>query len=309
MIKYEKDKKRIGKIIKDIRGNQMMTEFAFKLGITKGTLNNYEKGRSIPSKELLLKILNYSEKEISLNEVLYGSSISYLLDIFKDVDSLKPLYFDSDETPVFKSSNIVINELNKLILSGDLSFGDEKNIIKKALEIDNGLKFDGDFLRLWNAYKLPSFNYELSESDDYKNYILPKLNENLKEIDDLKKFSQVLNYLTGSFKILDKPNEHVYFIKPLVKTEPKLEKYFDEEYLNSLNAIEKEELRRKFKMHSINLYNFFDELNDILPFDIEDLVNTYKLEKQETINILKKEGIEIKDESDWKKYRNQFWRR
>ncbi|MBQ5153741.1 helix-turn-helix domain-containing protein [Macrococcoides caseolyticum] len=129
MIKYEKDKKRIGKIIKDIRGNQMMTEFAFKLGITKGTLNNYEKGRSIPSKELLLKILNYSDKEISLNEVLYGSSISYLLDIFKDVDSLKPLYFDSDETPVFKSSNIVINELNKLILSGDLSFGDEKNII------------------------------------------------------------------------------------------------------------------------------------------------------------------------------------
>ncbi|MFO3688486.1 hypothetical protein [Staphylococcus felis] len=43
MVKYEKDKKRIGKIIEDIRGNQMMTEFASKLGITKGTLNNYGK--------------------------------------------------------------------------------------------------------------------------------------------------------------------------------------------------------------------------------------------------------------------------
>lgn len=150
-----------------------------------------------------------------------GSSISYLLDIFKDIDSLKLLYFDSDETLVFKSSNIVINELNKLMLSGVLGFGDEKNIIKKVLEINNGLNFDSNFLRLWNAYKLPSFNYELSESDDNNNYILTKLNENLKEIDDLKKFSQVLNYLMCSFKILNKPNENVYFIKPLVKTEPK----------------------------------------------------------------------------------------
>lgn len=41
----------------------MITEFASKLGITKETLNNYEKGRSIPSKELLVKLLNYSEKK------------------------------------------------------------------------------------------------------------------------------------------------------------------------------------------------------------------------------------------------------
>ncbi|MBQ5153384.1 hypothetical protein D6861_007870 [Macrococcoides caseolyticum] len=153
---------------------------------------------------------------------------------------------------------------------------------------------------------MPSFNYELSESDDYKNYILPKLNENLKEIDDLKKYSQVLNYLTGSFKILDKPNEHVYFIKPLAKTEPKLEKYFDADYLKSLSTFEKEELSRKFKMHSINLYNFFDELNDILPFDIEDLVKEYKVEKYSTINKLQQE--ESNNDDNWKEYRNKHWR-
>lgn len=43
-----------------------MTEFANKIGVTKGAINNYEKGRVIPKFSVLDKIIKLSD---NLNEI------------------------------------------------------------------------------------------------------------------------------------------------------------------------------------------------------------------------------------------------
>ncbi|MGT2958186.1 helix-turn-helix domain-containing protein [Streptococcus bovimastitidis] len=61
-------KQRVGSKIKLIRKKYgySMTEFANKIGVTKGAINNYEKGRVIPKFSVLDKIIKLSD---NLNEI------------------------------------------------------------------------------------------------------------------------------------------------------------------------------------------------------------------------------------------------
>lgn len=72
---YQVNKQRVGKQIESIRKrlNLTMPEFAERIGVTKGAVNNYEKGRSIPKSPILNKIIKISGMPTMTEELfLYG---------------------------------------------------------------------------------------------------------------------------------------------------------------------------------------------------------------------------------------------
>ena len=59
------DLKAIGRRIREIRGYELtQQQFGNLLGIAQGQLSKYEKGQSVPTLELLLKLSIYSAKSI-----------------------------------------------------------------------------------------------------------------------------------------------------------------------------------------------------------------------------------------------------
>lgn len=77
------DKKAVGQRIKNIRLNKGMTleEFGKLFNATKSNVNSWEIGNALPNKErikTISKIVN-----ISINELLYGTSIEKELKIYK----------------------------------------------------------------------------------------------------------------------------------------------------------------------------------------------------------------------------------
>ena len=59
------DLKNIGRRIREIRGFDLtQAQFAEMLGIRQNTLSNYEKGKIVPTLEMLLKLKAHSGKSI-----------------------------------------------------------------------------------------------------------------------------------------------------------------------------------------------------------------------------------------------------
>ena len=94
----------LGFKIKQIRleHGHTMEEFGKKFNTSKGTVNNWEKGRNKPNKENLKAIADLGN--ISVDELLYGSKKLINLYKFVHLDIIKPLTFiekieyeDSDE--------------------------------------------------------------------------------------------------------------------------------------------------------------------------------------------------------------------
>lgn len=77
------DKKAVGQRIKNIRLNKGMTleEFGKLFKATKSNVNSWENGVSLPNKERLKTISKIGN--ISINELLYGTSIEKELEIYK----------------------------------------------------------------------------------------------------------------------------------------------------------------------------------------------------------------------------------
>jgi len=59
------DPKAIGRRVREIRGFDLkQAEFAEILGISQTQLSKYERGKSVPTPEILLKLKRYSRKTI-----------------------------------------------------------------------------------------------------------------------------------------------------------------------------------------------------------------------------------------------------
>ncbi|MBN6047451.1 helix-turn-helix transcriptional regulator [Streptococcus thermophilus] len=97
----ETNKKQVGMRIKDIRLSlgESMEEFGKRFDTSKGTVNNWEKGRNLPNKSNLLKIAKLGEmtpSELlkgktatipfqfpSLNDILYNPSKDYIRECYE----------------------------------------------------------------------------------------------------------------------------------------------------------------------------------------------------------------------------------
>lgn len=179
-MKYEINRVRVANEIKEIRLSLGLTmeDFANKLGVAKGTVNNYEKGRILPGESVIRKIISLSnDTEMSVNDFLYGSTQEYLEDIFFSIEDWNK--FNNSDAEWLKTLDILGEELSEQ----KLRFGDERSIILRALELDSRLKYSRPFLELCNEYRI-NFKYDIESTDAFRFHLLPSLDRKVKEIPD-----------------------------------------------------------------------------------------------------------------------------
>ncbi|WP_024406446.1 helix-turn-helix domain-containing protein [Streptococcus suis] len=122
----------VGLRIQSIRKKlgETMETFGERFQVGKGTVNNWEKGRSIPKKPTLLKISQAGN--ISIDELLYGSKEEYIDYLFSiKLDEILSEYEKIDK----KQLNKVIFEEKDLLLKKDLTNWSYNRILKNIDKI------------------------------------------------------------------------------------------------------------------------------------------------------------------------------
>lgn len=149
--------KLVGERIQNIRlsHGDSMEKFGEKFNTSKGTVNNWEKGRNLPNKENLLKIASIGK--MSVEELLYGDYNTYLhlkiMDLapecIKNYDEYNSLHDDITN----KALQIAQNTISKI----DYQISDEtiKKFINLAIEQSKDLQ--GNLLK----NNLSNFDYSL----------------------------------------------------------------------------------------------------------------------------------------------------
>lgn len=141
----EIDNIQVGNRIKSIRLSKGLTmeEFGKNFSTSKGTINNWEKGRNLPNKENLLKIAEIGG--ISVNNLLYGDQAKSLYN-WEKVRSLMNTLFNNN--PI-----------------DEISFLKTKNIIDKAFFLNLGID---DIINLYMYHH--SGSKELKSLEDLQEY-------------------------------------------------------------------------------------------------------------------------------------------
>ncbi|HEM6146353.1 TPA: helix-turn-helix transcriptional regulator [Streptococcus suis] len=122
----------VGLRIQSIRKKlgETMETFGERFQVGKGTVNNWEKGRSIPKKPTLLKISQAGN--VSIDELLYGSKKEYIDYLFSiKLDEILSEYEKIDK----KQLNKVIFEEKDLLLKKDLTNWSYNRILKNIDKI------------------------------------------------------------------------------------------------------------------------------------------------------------------------------
>ncbi|GKQ43379.1 transcriptional regulator [Companilactobacillus sp. RD055328] len=215
------NKKEISERITQIRkdNNLSMQDFADLIGVSgKSTINEWEKGRSIPSKKTLAKITD--KLNIEANYILYGNFNDYIRDLLISVihektdEQLSSTFFDYlnkiDALSRFRSyeesqpietiqdqirvreeiMNLAINstiddnisELSDFLIEHQVNFGSSTSLILKTI--------NNYFLKKLNKLELTKHNYiqELISNSDLINYNLDSLNT-----DDAEKIKKIVD--------------------------------------------------------------------------------------------------------------------
>lgn len=127
----------VGERIKQIRLSlgESMEKFGERFGTSKGTVNNWEKGRNLPNKENLKKISELGQ--ITVNELLYGNVNNLIESILLNFD----FYEFADENKKKRVFELVQKEVrdNPHLLTPD--FNDEliEKVSDIVVDIINGL--------------------------------------------------------------------------------------------------------------------------------------------------------------------------
>lgn len=153
----EIDNKLVGERIQNIRLRlgESMDKFGERFNTSKGTVNNWEKGRNLPNKENLLKISSIGKT--SVEELLYGDYDNYLhLKIMelapKSIEGYDE-YNSLHDNITDKALEIARNTISKI----DYHLSDET--IKKFIElaIEQSIDLQGNLLK----NDLSNFDYSL----------------------------------------------------------------------------------------------------------------------------------------------------
>ncbi|HEM3547686.1 TPA: helix-turn-helix transcriptional regulator, partial [Streptococcus suis] len=153
----EIDNKLVGERIQNIRLRlgESMDKFGERFNTSKGTVNNWEKGRNLPNKENLLKISSIGKT--SVEELLYGDYDNYLhLKIMelapKNIEGYDE-YNSLHDNITDKALEIARNTISKI----DYQISDET--IKKFIELatEQSKDLQGNLLN----NDLSNFDYSL----------------------------------------------------------------------------------------------------------------------------------------------------
>lgn len=297
---YQIDKNRVGNFIRNVRGNLSMEEFAIRINVTKGTVNNYEKGKILPSKKVADRIIEKSDTpNLSINELLYGTPKEYLSKIFEDVPAiLKDIELEGS---LYQS---LLQSMGK-----EINYRDEKHIVEYTYHLDNSLREDIAFLELWNDYSLDPFKIEIEDSEVFRTSILPIFNKYNKSIEEISKYEKLFETLLDG--ITTNEEMKVSKGKPAVPIRRKspviLENYYSKEYITGLSELEKYELETKLEAFGASMYKFFDEFNEMFSFSIDTLFKDYQQEELAIKEYLVANNKNPDDLQNIREYKDIWW--
>lgn len=192
----EIDNKLVGGRIQNIRLRlgESMDKFGERFNTSKGTVNNWEKGRNLPNKENLLKISSIGKT--SVEELLYGDYDNYLhLKIMelapKSIEGYDE-YNSLHDNITDKALEIARNTISKI----DYHLSDET--IKKFIElaIEQSIDLQGNLLK----NDLSNFDYSLFGGIRNKEYFYFGYRLTYKQ----------KNLYTALLAILNEPTKTIY---------------------------------------------------------------------------------------------------
>jgi len=294
---YTLDKKRIGESIRLIRGELSMEAFAKQIGVTRGTINNYEKGRILPSRKIAIRIVEF-EGIHSIDEFLYGKPELYLSNIFKTIPEICLTSMANELT--------LLQQLAKALDSKIINYGDELGIINYCLKLEPNLKKMPEFKSLLTAYSIEVEidRFEIEHDETYRSTLLPILNREVATLENFSDYLPLIGFIIESIKT----NEELKVSKgkpsvPLPrKSSVALERYFEAEFLTDLSAYEKYKLAGNLEALGASFFKFFDEFSKQFPIPIDILYRDY-LNETKTI----KDALQYEIKMDLEKYKKAFW--
>ena len=179
---YKINKVAVGHRIESIRKslNMSMAEFADKIGVTRGAVNNYEKGRVIPKSAVLKKIIsldNSSHTSLTEEEFLYGDFRKYLSDVLSELP-------DFCSNPKWEN---VLNELEMLYIAKEIDYGKESEIFRAISIFDDSLASSDEFHNLWAEYIKQQKEFRVNSDKIFSDEIIPLFEQDFLELDELKK--------------------------------------------------------------------------------------------------------------------------
>lgn len=269
------NKKSMGERIKQIRGELTMQSFADIIGVKSGTLNNYEKGRYVPSNSVLEKIIEQSNSYKSINEILYGDTYEYLEYIFRDIEELKKVGVHEDGSPDYGNYDELMHRLWRALVKNKIQYEDEKQILELARFSSNEFATLPGYIALRKEFGLPPITFTIEERMDYRSYILPVLERNLYLTFKLERYQNLFDRLSEIINIFDlniKELNEEHLIKEKKQT-------ISNEFLKSEFDIEeiglKEFRENNYAYNARAVFNILDELDEKMPYDISLILDDY----------------------------------
>lgn len=287
----EELKRLIGGKIKELREEYgySMEEFGKRIGVTRGVVNNYEKGRITPKETVMKKIISLTdETEQKIYEFVFGSAREYLLFFFKDVLSLTIDFlpngdFKENSLFGFESYPNVIIELAEKIDNDELQYDDAISILTLASEMEERLKNDPSFIKLWREYNLPSFTYRIENETYYREVFLPYLSQNFRTIEGRENRERYLRALVTLsllskcdyelFRACQDIEEDRYDGKNNSSPAIDLYEYFSEKRISEFSESEKKLLEDYIPVIEEGLESFVNSLEQDFIFPIELLLH------------------------------------
>lgn len=139
--------KEVGQRIKNIRLGlgESMDQFGSRFNTSRGTINNWEKGRNLPNNKNLLLIAKLGNRTV--DEILYGDYDTFLLFKIRD---LIPEYVEN----IDKNSNLfdelsykILTAAKSQISNNDYQISDKKLKLVIINTIKNSLDYQGDIIK------------------------------------------------------------------------------------------------------------------------------------------------------------------
>ncbi len=294
------DKVKIGRKIYEIRGTRSMDEFAELIGVSKSSINSYEKGIMTPRKKVIEKIISLSSNpNQTIEEFLFGSPEEALIEIFKDVSILRPIKKQNDSTYLFKEEAYSMNWLAEEIKLGSLNVSDISGIFKRAVEIDKNLLNNKEFISSWYKNGLEPIKYKIEENVDYRTKLLPMLDKEIYKIEDLDTFVQLIEEFTNAYLFNEEYKEMHHFNSRT--SIPDIYSIFNENLLKDINEYDKDKLKYELYWKSGSLFKFWDLFNKTFKYNIieyqkdymNELVNLERLRKE--VELLENRSVSIEE--------------
>lgn len=161
------DKTKVGRRINEIRLNKGLTmeEFGENLNTSKGTVNNWEKGRNLPNNERLKKIADLANIEV--NELLYGDKHEFICSL---IAALLEEHYMIYIHPLPMIRSIYDYLPNELLPSGDKVY---------QLTADSLYELGKEYFEEYLNVNTDYVNYDKDEIYRYSRMTLEKLNTDL----------------------------------------------------------------------------------------------------------------------------------